>query len=70
MKITITTTKTMTNGIDLKNLCAELVAQYTDGTGAFCLPAESRFGLTESGQRISARHADAATVVEITNSEG
>lgn len=67
MNITITTKKNVANGIDLKNLLAQITAQYLDddGIGAYSLPTEVKFGVDATGKRVSAKHPNAVTVIDI-----
>ena len=62
MKLTITAN--IENGAELATILAQVTAQYTDGVGSYCLPAETVFGLDTTGKRVSRRSPDATSIIE------
>ena len=68
MTITINTTRPLVNGRDLQELLAQIVADYVtpDGRGAYILPEDARFGITQSGYRVGQLATDAETIITIT----
>jgi hypothetical protein len=65
MKITIVTKRELSNGMDLKTLLSQISAEYVtpDGIGAYCLPADSRFGLTPEGKRVARLSPNSDTTI-------
>lgn len=62
MKITIEAD--IQNGMELKRIFDAVSAKYTDGIGAYCLPAQKKFGLNADMQIVNIRHPDAVVVIE------
>ena len=62
MKLTITAN--IENGRELSQILSRVSKEYDDGVGAYCLPAEKKFGLTADMQRVSPRDRSAVAIVE------
>jgi len=62
MKITIVAD--IQNGMELKRIFDAISAKYVDGIGAYCLPAQKKFGLDIGMNIVNARHPDSVITVE------